>query len=213
MTLPSLYAILDVESVIGRGWAPADVCRAWLSAGVRLMQMRAKRLASGAFLDLADELAALCREAGGALIINDRTDIAAMAGAAGVHVGQQDLRPADVRRVVGPSAIVGLSTHDRAQVVAGAREPVSYLAIGPVFETRTKHTGYEALGLQAVSDAAAVVRRAGLPLVAIGGITLERAQAVRAAGADSLAVITDLLTGSNLREVDSRARAWLGQLT
>lgn len=210
--LAPLYAILDVEAVSARGLAPVDVCVAWLSAGVRLIQLRAKHQGTGAFLELAAEVQALCHAAGAVLIINDRADVAAMAGAAGVHVGQEDLSPADVRRVVGPTATVGLSTHNQAQVVAGASAPVSYLAIGPIFATRTKLTGYEALGLQALGDAASVARGAGLPLAAIGGITLNRAPAVRAAGADAVAVISDLLPESDLREVESRARTWVRHL-
>lgn len=208
--LPSLYAILDVDAVAARGWLPADVCRAWLAGGVRLLQFRAKSLPSGALLDLADACVRLCRDAGAALIINDRADIAVMCGADGVHVGQDDLSVADVRRVVGPSAIVGLSTHTDAQVVEAVGEPVSYLAIGPVFGTRTKDTGYEAVGLDAVRRAALAAHTAGVPLVAIGGITLGRAAEVRAAGADSLAVISDLLDAPDWRGLEARAREWSG---
>lgn len=209
LTLPPLYAILDVESISARGWAPTDVCRAWLSAGVRLIQLRAKGLASGPFLDLADELADLCHEAGSLLIINDRADIAAMCGADGVHLGQEDITPADARAVVGDSALVGLSTHDGQQVSAGTQAPVSYLAIGPVFATGTKNTGYDPVGLSNGQQAATMTRASGLPLVGIGGITLERAQDVLGAGVQSVAVISDLLIPSNLAGVESHARAWV----
>ncbi len=209
LVLPALYAILDVDVVTARGWAPTNVCRAWLSAGVRLIQLRAKSLSSGAFLALADEVSGLCRAAGARLIVNDRADVAVMCGADGVHVGQDDLSPEDARRVVGPDAIVGLSTHTDAQLEAAAETPVSYLAIGPVYGTRTKETGDVAVGLEQIARAKVVARRAGVPLVAIGGITLERAPAVLAAGADSLAVITNLLEAGDLREVEERARAWM----
>lgn len=209
LTLPPLYAILDVESISARGWAPTDVCRAWLSAGVRLIQLRAKGLASGPFLDLADELADLCHEAGSLLIINDRADIAAMCGADGVHLGQEDITPADARAVVGDSALVGLSTHDGQQVCAGTQAPVSYLAIGPVFATGTKNTGYDPVGLSNVQQAAALTRASGLPLVGIGGITLERAQDVLGAGAQSVAIISDLLTPADLAGVEAQARTWV----
>ena len=205
---PSLYAILDVDAVAARGWQPADVCRAWLAGGARLIQLRAKTLPSGALLDLADVCARLCRDAGAMLIINDRADIAVMCGADGVHVGQDDLSVRDVRRVIGPSAIVGLSTHTEAQVVDAVGEPVSYLAIGPVFGTRTKETGYDAVGLDAVRRAALAAHTADVPLVAIGGITLGRAAEVRAAGADSLAVISDLLYAPDERGLEARAREW-----
>jgi thiamine-phosphate pyrophosphorylase len=189
------------------------VCRAWLSAGVRLMQLRAKTLASGPFLELADELAALCHEAGALLIINDRADIAAMSGADGVHVGQEDLTPTDARGVVGSAAMVGLSTHDHHQVASGLREPVSYLAFGPIYTTNTKVTGYDAAGHARLREAATVAARADLPLVAIGGITIDRAAGVREAGADSVAVIADLLAASDLSGVETRAQAWLSRLT
>ena len=211
-TIPPLYAILDIDAVTGRGWAPADVCVAWLSGGVRLMQLRAKRLASGPLLELADEVAALCRESGAQLIINDRVDIAAMACAAGVHLGQDDLSPADARLALGDAGVIGLSTHEQEQVICGAQEPVQYLALGPIFATATKDTGYEAVGLDPLRAAAAVTASAGIRLVAIGGLTLERACEVRAAGADSLAVISDLLAVPDLTGVETRARAWLGRL-
>lgn len=208
LTLPPLYAILDVDLVTARGWAAADVCRAWLTAGVRLIQLRAKCLGFGAFLELADEVAAQCRDAGAILIINDRADIAVMCGAAGVHVGQDDLAPADVVHVAGPSAIVGLSTHDDGQVAGAVKQSISYLAIGPVYGTSTKDTGHAPVGLPQVRRAGASAREAGLPLVAIGGITRERAQEVRLAGADSLAVISDLLPGGRAG-LEERAREWL----
>lgn len=112
-----------------------------------------------------------------------------------MHVGQEDLPPAAARALVGPSAIVGCSTHTVAQVEAAVREPVTYVAIGPVFATSTKDTGYRAVGLEMVR--AAVDRSAGLPIVAIGGITLERAPDVLRAGASAVAVVGDLLASAD----------------
>jgi thiamine-phosphate pyrophosphorylase len=114
-----------------------------------------------------------------------------MSGAAGAHVGQEDIPPAAARRILGPRAVIGHSTHTTVQIEAAARELISYLAIGPVFGTRTKNTGYESVGLEMVSQAARLAR--GLPVVAIGGITLETARSVIAAGAAGVAVIGDLL--------------------
>ncbi len=116
-----------------------------------------------------------------------------MSGAAGAHVGQEDIPPAAARRILGPGAVIGHSTHTTAQIEAAVREPISYLAIGPVFGTLTKNTGYESVGLEMVSQAARLAR--GLPVVAIGGITLETARSVIAAGAAGVAVIGDLLAG------------------
>jgi thiamine-phosphate pyrophosphorylase len=118
-----------------------------------------------------------------------------MSGAAGVHVGQEDLAPAAARAIVGPGAIVGFSTHTLDQVRAAAREPVSYIAVGPVFGTTSKDTGYTAIGLEFVTAAAQAA--GSIPIVAIGGITLETAPAVLAAGAAAVAVIGDLLAGND----------------
>jgi len=139
--------------------------------------------------------------------VNDRADLALMSGATGVHVGQDDLAPAAARRLLGPDRYVGYSTHTTAQVDAASIEPVTYIAIGPVFGTRTKATGYEPIGLALVSEAARASR--GHPVVAIGGITLETAPAVIAAGASSVAVIADLLATG---DPAARVRAFLGAL-
>lgn len=197
--LPELYAVLDADALTARGLAPLDVLAAWLDAGVRCVQVRAKTLPSGAFVDLAAAVAAPVRAAGGLLIINDRADIAQLVRADGVHVGQSDLTPADVRRVYpGGSAgrpLVGLSTHAADQVADGLAGTADYLAIGPVYPTGSKADAESAVGLDGVRAAAALTRAAGRPLVAIGGITAARAPEVLAAGADSVAVISALLDG------------------
>jgi len=190
------------------GQAPLDVVRAFLSAGVRLIQLRAKTWESGAFLDLANATVAEAQTAGAAVVVNDRADIAAIAGAQGLHVGQDDLSPADARKIVGLDAWVGLSSHSEAQWTAALTAPISYLAIGPVYGTGTKDTGYSAVGLETVSRVAAAAGPAAMPVVAIGGITLEDAPAVIAAGASSVAVISDLLAGAP----EARARLFLRAL-
>jgi thiamine-phosphate pyrophosphorylase len=165
---------------------------------------------SGAqLLETAAAVVELAHSAGAVAIVNDRADIARLAGADGVHIGQEDLPPAAVRTIVGETAIVGLSTHTAAQVEHAVVEPVSYVAIGPVFGTRTKATGYDPIGLERVRDAAARARASGLPLVAIGGITLQNARSVSDAGAASVAVVSDLLAGG---EPESRVRAFLHAL-
>jgi thiamine-phosphate pyrophosphorylase len=176
-------------------WAPLDLARAYLDGGARLLQLRAKHLPSAPFLDLCDELVRMASPYIASIIVNDRADLAALARAAGVHVGQEDLAPADARGLLGPAAIVGFSTHTVAQIEAAIREPISYLAVGPVFGTKTKDTGYSSVGLEMVSIAA---RLAGaIPVVAIGGITIDTAESVLRAGATSVAVIGDLLTKGN----------------
>ena len=148
--------------------------------------------------------------AGGArLIVNDRADVARLAGADGVHVGQDDLTPADVRRLLDPGCIVGLSTHTTEQLERAIDAPVDYVAIGPVFQTVTKDTGYDPVGLAMVRAASAIAARRRLPLVAIGGITLDRARSVFDAGAASVAVIGDLLEGG---DPERRVRAFIRAL-
>jgi thiamine-phosphate pyrophosphorylase len=158
-------------------------------------------------LNLCEAIVSLAAPYGGAVIVNDRADLAVLSGAAGVHVGQEDLSPQQARHLLGPSRIVGCSTHTATQIEAATQEPISYLAIGPVFGTRTKDTGYSAVGLEMVSTAA---RLAGaIPVVAIGGITIDTAESVLQAGATSVAVIGDLLAEGNPQ---GRVAAYLQRL-
>jgi len=183
-----------------RGWTVADLGQAFLDGGAQLIQLRAKHLDARALLDAADRLVRLAEPAGARIVVNDRADVAAMCGAAGVHVGQEDLAPRDARALLGDRAMIGLSTHTPEQVDAALDEPIDYIAVGPIYGTSTKDTGYAAVGLDLVRDAvkAADTR----PVVAIGGITLARAPEVLAAGAASVAVISDLLeTGDPTRRV------------
>jgi thiamine-phosphate pyrophosphorylase len=188
---------------------PLDVSRAFLSAGVRLIQLRAKTWDGGAFLDLASAMVAEAAAAGARIVVNDRADVTALSGADGLHVGQDDLSPGDARQVVGPACWLGLSTHTEAQWTAALDEPVSYLAIGPVFATGTKSTGYDAVGLDTVRRAAGAAAGRRIPLVAIGGITLDRAASVIASGAAAVAVISGLLQGSP----ETRAREFMQVLS
>jgi thiamine-phosphate pyrophosphorylase len=189
--LDRLYAILDVALCRERGLDPLATLDGFLAGGARLIQLRDKSPSSAARLELADAVAARVRSARGRLIVNDRPDIAVMCGADGVHVGQDDLGVADARAIVGGDRIVGVSTHDAAQIAAAAQTDATYIAVGPVFTTATKDTGYSARGVDLVRMAA----RHGRPVVAIGGITLDRAAEVLAAGAASVAVISDLVSG------------------
>jgi thiamine-phosphate pyrophosphorylase len=201
--LPRIYAICDLDTLQPRRQCPAALVDVWLEAGIRLIQLRAKSLTLGPMLDLANELVDRMHEAGAALIINDRADVAKLSGADGVHVGQDDEPPAVVRGILGPSAIIGLSTHTPEQVARACDQPIDYLAIGPVFATSSKDRPWPTVGLAGVE--AAVAHVAGrLPVVAIGGITIDRAGEVLAAGAASVAVISDLLVDPLI----DRARAW-----
>ena len=190
-----LYAIVDAGVCAAAGRAPLDVARAFLAAGATCLQLRCKDMPSGPFLDLANAIQAEALNAGAMLIVNDRADVAALSGAAGLHVGQTDLSPADARAVIGKSAVLGLSTHSPEQWESALREPISYVAIGPVFGSVTKQTGYDAVGLSTVRRISSEAAARGVPAVAIGGITIDNAVAVIDAGAASVAVISDLLTG------------------
>lgn len=198
-----LYAVVDAAFALGRGYEPVDLARRFLDGGARLVQLRAKDIPSGQFLDWADAICAAAAPYGASVIINDRADIALMAGAAGVHVGQDDMPPGAVRRLAPAPFLIGRSTHTREQIARAAEEPVDHIAIGPVFGTATKDTGYGAVGLAMVAEAAR--NAAGRPVVGIGGITAGNARSVIDAGASSVAVISDLLAG----EPAARVRAFL----
>jgi thiamine-phosphate diphosphorylase len=208
LNLPRLYPIVDVEVAARAGWAPRDLARAYLAGGATLLQLRAKTLEGAQFLGLAEAIVADAARAGADVIINDRADIARLTAAAGVHVGQEDVTPRDVRRLCGDAIVVGRSTHTEAQIAVALSEPISYLAIGPVFPTATKATGYERVGCDAVRHAAARAAPVNIPVVAIGGITLDTAAAVIAAGADAVAVITDLVSN----DPEARVRQYLASL-
>jgi thiamine-phosphate pyrophosphorylase len=203
-----LYAILDLDSLAARRLAASDVLEAWLSVGIRLVQLRAKTLTGGPLLEMVDGLVALARPGGVRVVVNDRADVAAMAGAGGVHVGQRDIAARDARAIVGSAAMVGLSTHNRDQVRDAVRQPIDYVAVGPVFRTATKVQPDPEVGLGGVAMAAREAGAVRLPVVAIGGITLETARDVVAAGADAVAVTADLLVG----DPEARARAFLARL-
>jgi thiamine-phosphate pyrophosphorylase len=204
---PSLHAIVDVEASAAANWDSLALARAFLDGGARIIQLRAKHLDSGPFLALCDALVGAAESYAADIIVNDRADLAQMSGAAGVHVGQDDLAPRAARLLLGSDAVVGHSTHTVAQVQAAAAEPLTYIAIGPVFGTRTKATGYDPVGLERVSEAVRLSR--GLPVVAIGGITLDTAPAVIEAGASSVAVIADLMSSADPAR---RVRAFLDAL-
>jgi thiamine-phosphate pyrophosphorylase len=199
--LARLYPILDVDALARRGLAPLDVIDAWLDAGVALWQLRAKSLPSGPFLELVDAAVHRSRAARARVVVNDRADLARMGDADGVHLGQTDLAPAEARRLLGPAAILGRSTHDEAQTRDACREPISYVAIGPVFGTSSKANPDPLVGLEGVHRAAQLAGDQDLPVVAIGGITLERAAEVLRAGATAVAVIADLLEGDPVRRI------------
>jgi thiamine-phosphate pyrophosphorylase len=203
--LSPLYPIIDTTVCRERGIEPLDLLDACLRGGARLIQLRAKDDSSASLLTLTEQAVARANHFEAQIIVNDRADVARLAPAAGVHVGQTDLSVEEAIEIAGPGKIIGVSTHDRAQIDRALAGPASYVAVGPIFSTSTKNTGYEPRGFDLLRYAAG----RGKPIVAIGGITLERAPAVAAAGASAMAVITDLLVDG---DPEARVRAFLASL-
>lgn len=166
-----------------------DQALALLAGGVRLFQLREKRLADRELLDLASELAALCADAGALLIVNDRPDLAHLAGAGGVHLGREDLPAREARRLLGSTAHLGASVHDRAELAAALAEGATYLGLGTLFASPTKPE----LPAQGLELLRAVAPTCPVPIYGIGGITRQNAAAAIAAGAAGVAVSSDLL--------------------
>jgi thiamine-phosphate pyrophosphorylase len=188
MLLPRLYAILDAGCFTGSD-ALFDVADELVLAGVTMLQYRNKSGNPRQVLDQASELKQ--RVVGQLrLIMNDRADLCLIADFDGVHVGQDDLSPESVRGIIGPDRWLGVSTHNPEQVQEADRTSADYVAIGPVFSTSSKDKPDPVVGLEGVRRARQLTRK---PLVAIGGITRANAASVIEAGADSVAVISDLL--------------------
>ena len=160
LNLSPLNAIIDDEVTRRSGWTVPALADAYLAGGARFIQIRSKHAASGAFLEMCEDVVARARKAGAIVIVNDRADIAKLSAADGVHVGQDDLDPASARRILGGAAIVGVSTHSPDQVRAASALAVDYIAVGPIFGTSTKETGYRDVGTAFVSEAASDSRAA-----------------------------------------------------
>jgi len=192
--LPRLYPITD--TLISR-LSHAEQVEQFAAGGATFVQLREKRASPRAFYEAAREAMTLARTLGVLIVINDRVDIAIAVRADGVHLGQDDLPPERARLLLGESRIVGYSTHTLEQALAASFAPVDYIAIGPVFQTRTKERPDNVVELEVVAE---IKRQVAKPLVAIGGITLDSAPLVIGAGADSVAVISDLLSAGDIAE-------------
>lgn len=204
LVIPRLYAIIDPAQ--GGGRSSAAIAEALLAAGVRLIQYRDKKASSRELYECARALGEQLRQLGATLIVNDRADIAQAVGAGGVHLGQEDLPVEAVRELVGPATIIGYSTHVLQQVREAEGSSANYIAFGPVFPTASKQNPDAVVGLEGLRAARQATRK---PLVAIGGITLENARAVIEAGADSVAVISALVSAP---DVQARAAEFLRRL-
>ena len=188
ITLPRLYAILDVALFPDRD-ALLGAAQELAAGGVKLLQYRDK---SGNARQMLDQARELKRLLGGSvkLIMNDRADLSVMAGFDGVHVGQDDLSPEGARKVIGPRLWLGVSTHNPAQLKDADESSADYIAVGPVFATSSKANPAPVVGLEGVRRSRALIQK---PLIAIGGITRINCRSVLEAGADCVAVISDLL--------------------
>jgi thiamine-phosphate pyrophosphorylase len=200
--LDRFYPIIDSGLLARAAIDPVDLARALVGSGTRLVQYRHKALYTREAYEQARAIGRIVQQAGARYIINDRADIAMMLGADGVHLGQDDLPPAAVRKLAGDKLIIGFSTHNAEQLRAGDREPADYLAIGPIFGTASKQNPDPVVGLDELRRLRPLTSK---PLVAIGGITHERAAEVLKAGADSLAVISDVIG----EDLVSRAKEWV----
>ena len=205
MQLPRVYPILDTESLETRGIGLQTAAAAMLAGGAGILQFRHKTHWSRDVFEAARGVARLCRDAGACFVVNDRADFAILLEA-GLHVGQDDLSPRDARMLLGPDALLGFSSHNADQILAAAGEPVDYVALGPMFPTVSKRNPGPVAGVEALRRCRALCSKS---LVAIGGITRGNALEVLNAGADSVAVIADLLPrAATARSLRERMEEW-----
>jgi len=200
LALPPLYVILDAALLPSD---PIELTIRMLDAGARLFQYRNKTSSSRELLEASQSVWFAVRQYGGRFIVNDRADIARLAGASGVHLGQDDLDVPGARMIVGTESIIGFSTHNVEQFQAAAESDADYIALGPIFATDSKANPDPAVGVDFIRR---VRKLTSKPIVAVGGITPERARQVIDAGADSVAVISDILKARNPAE---RVRQYL----
>ena len=192
LNLPPLYAILDPEQT--KGLDGIIVLRRLLEGGAGIVQLRAKIMAPGDFLALAREARALSQAHGCTLIVNDRVDIALACDADGVHLGQEDL-PLGAARKLMAQKLIGISTHSVEQATDAERDGADYIGFGPMFGTTTKATGYSARGVDMLRQIRQAVK---IPIVAIGGINEQNVSQVWQAGANSAAIISDILGAEDI---------------
>ncbi len=199
LLLPRFYPILDPAACERAGLDPEEAARGLVGAGAGIVQFRWKGPYTRAAFELAQRIGGIVRAAGALYVLNDRADIALLVEADGVHVGQTDLPPEAVRRVVGEKLFVGLSTHNEAQLIKAGDEPIDCVALGPIFGTASKENPDPRVGLEELRRLAPLAKQ---PLIAIGGVTLEAAPEALAAGAASCAVISDWMRGDWRKRVE-----------
>ena len=206
ITLPRLYPILSTDALEKLNIDLEQAATELLEAGIKILQLRHKGHWSAHLFSQAEWLQRQCQQADVQFVVNDRADMARILGA-GLHVGQDDLYPADARSVIGPDLLLGYSTHNEAQFVEADREPVNYLALGPIFGTSSKENPDPTVGCAELARIRPLTQK---PVVAIGGIHLQNVAQVFEAGADSVAIISGLLSDPNhIRETTEK---WLKTL-
>jgi thiamine-phosphate pyrophosphorylase len=203
LVMPRLYVILDAGRMTG---SIEETTEKLIDAGVLALQYRNKKGISREVLATARILVGIACPRGVHFFVNDRADIAQLSGASGVHVGQQDLGAEQARAVMGAEGRIGVSTHNEMQFRAAMRTSVDYIAVGPIFGTTTKENPDPVVGTELIRSVRGLTNK---PIVAIGGITLERAAEVIEAGADSVAVISDILRAEDPAQ---RARQFIRRL-
>ena len=198
--LPRLYTFADASF-----GDPVRLAEALFNAGARIIQVRNKKGSARELLEQVERILSFAPH-GAEIIVNDRVDVALIAGAGGVHLGQDDVPPLEARRILGLDRMIGFSTHNLEQAMQADKHPVDYVAVGPIFLTATKEKPDPVVGLENLSAICQAIRK---PVVAIGGIKLENAEDVLKAGAASVAVISDVLSAP---DVASRVQSWIEQL-
>jgi thiamine-phosphate pyrophosphorylase len=202
---PRFYPIIDTVVLAKTAFSPLQVARESAAAGVEILQYRHKDSWTQSNYDEAEAIAGICREAGILFIINDRADYAKLLSA-GLHIGQDDLPPVAARKVV-PDAVLGFSTHNGLQLRRATEEPADYLSLGPIFATQSKQRPDPVIGVDGLKALRILTKK---PIVAIGGISLDNAASVLAAGADSVAVISGILPDcTSLPDLRDRLQQWL----
>jgi thiamine-phosphate pyrophosphorylase len=200
IALPRLYAIADAQF-----GDPVQIAQFLLAGGARLIQVRYKNAGGREFFEGVQRVLAVA-PADARIVVNDRVDVSLITGAAGVHLGQTDLVPTAARSILGADRIVGFSTHNLHQALEADRLSIDYIAVGPIFPTTSKQNPDPPVGLEGLAEISKAVHK---PIVAIGGIKIERAKEVLHAGASCVAVIRDLLESG---DIAARTRQWIRML-
>lgn len=185
------------DAGLSRGRSHLEVVRAAVRGGATLVQLREKNASTRAMVELGQELRGLTRKAGVPLIVNDRVDVALAADADGVHVGQDDMPATLARRIIGPNMILGVSATSFEEALRAEQDGADYLGVGPIFATGSKADAAPPMGLDGLS---AVATRVSIPIVAIGGISLQNVDAVVEAGADGIAIISAVVGAPDVEQ-------------